>query len=585
MAILDEFGRSVQYRAARGASSNETRHRPYEPVEKKDISQLVPAMDRITLMSHARRIYLNFGPIKNAINQRSMYSVGRAFVPQFMGEDEDFGKEATAWLIGILYPIGDTRGGMHDLKTNCFSWSSALDVDGETFILLTETKTGFPQYQGIPAHRIASPYGMPDGPMRGGRLQDGIIYYPSGEAKEYAFCDNMGKLQEWLPAENVIHLYDPEWQYQGRGLSGLTSCINDCRDLIQSTEWERLAMMQMSSISLIEYNENGAPDSDDPYTALSSTNEEGKSMTVQSMDGGTVRYFKSNSGGKIETLTNTRPGNPFMDFHDRLLKSSFAALNWPSAFYNGHGAGGGTAQRLEISMAQRSIEDRQDLLFYAMRRIVGYSVAKAQKRGDLQPSKDWWKWDFSTPPKLTIDDGRVMKELESAYKLGFKSASEITAAMGKDYRGVILQKAEEAALRQVIAKEVGDKYGIVIEQRELLMLTPNEQPAPPAVSGEEEFDEDGNPIPADDDERMKFENLKSKFDAYGVAVRAGAITPCDIDEETFRREAGLPSMTPAVKGSWKEDKGFRRPITLTPPGGAPATGGFGRPKSEDPSED
>jgi phage pi2 protein 07 len=479
MALLDEFGRTIQYKAARAA--NDTRHRPYEPIEKKDISQLIPSTDRVKLMSHARRIYINFGPVKNAINQRSMYSVGRAYVPQFKGTDMEFGATATDWLINTFYAIGDTRGGMHDFKTNLFGWSSAIDVDGEIFILLTETKGGFPQYQGIPSHRIGNPNGYDGQQTRGGILQDGIVYYPSGEAKEYAFLDKDGKLIEWLPAANVIHLYDPEWQYQGRGLTGLTHCINDCRDIIQSTEWERLAMMQMSSISLVEYNEKGGPDSDDTASQLLGNADLNGGMTVETLDGGTVRYFKSNSGGKIETLVNNRPGNPFMDFHDRLLKSAYAGLNWPYAFYNGHGAGGGTAQRTEIAMAQRSIEDRQDLLFYAAKRIISYSIAKAQKRGDLPQSADWWKWDFSTPPKLTIDDGRVMKELESAYKLGFKSASDITAAMGKEYKDVITQKCEESAMRQVIAREVGAKYGVEIEQRELLMLTPNEQAAPEAA--------------------------------------------------------------------------------------------------------
>ena len=244
-------------------------------------------------------------------------------------------------------------------------------------------------------------------------------------------------------------------------------------------------MMQMSSISLIEYNESGGPDPDDPYNALVGNEAGDKGMTVETLDGGTVRYFKSNSGGKIETLVNNRPGNPFLDFHDRLLKSAYAGLNWPYAFYNGHGVGGGTAQRTEIAMAQRSIEDRQDLLFYAAKRIVSYAVAKAQKRGDLPQSADWWRWEFSYPPKLTIDDGRVMKELESSYKLGFKSASDITAAMGKEYKDVIREKAEEAATRQLIAKEIGDKYGIEIEPRELLMLTPNEMAKPDAPDAPE----------------------------------------------------------------------------------------------------
>ena len=476
MAILDEFGRQYSYKATRATQEN--RHRPYEPIERKDISELVPAMDRITLMSHARRLYLNFSPLKKAITERGMHAVGRAFMPIFKGKDKAFGDLAAEWLQEKFYPIGDSRGGMHDFRSNVYLWSKDIDVDGEVFILLTETKTGFPQYQGIPSHRIASPSMFANGSIvRGGILQDGITYYPSGEAKEYAFCDKRGQLIEWLDAANVIHLFEPEWQYQGRGLSGLTPCINDCRDMLQSTEWERLAMLQMSSISLIEYNENGGPDDSDPYNALITQEATDKGMTVQSMDGGTVRYFKSNSGGKIETLTNTRPGNPFMDFHDRLLRSSYGALNWPYAFYSGHGAGGGTAQRTELAMAQRAIEDRQDLLFYAVRRLVGYAIAKAQKRGDLPAADEWWKWEFSTPPKLTIDDGRVMKELESSYKLGFKSASDITAAMGKEYHDVIRQKCEESAMRQLIAKEVGEKYGIEIEQRELLMLTPNEQSA------------------------------------------------------------------------------------------------------------
>jgi capsid protein len=236
-------------------------------------------------------------------------------------------------------------------------------------------------------------------------------------------------------------------------------------------------MMQMSSISLIEYNENGGVDTEDPRNALlGGCDNPNKNLVVESMDGGTVRYFKSNSGGKIETLVNNRPGNPFLDFHDRLLKSAYAGLNWPYAFYNGHGAGGGTAQRTEIAMAQRAIEDRQDLLFYAARRIVSYAIAKAQKRGDLPQSLEWYKWEFSTPPKLTIDDGRVMKELESAYKLGFKSAGDITAAMGKKYSDVVRMKAEEAALRQIIVKEIEEKYGVRIDAREIAMMTPNDQP-------------------------------------------------------------------------------------------------------------
>jgi len=463
MAILDEFGRKIAWKAARGAQHDG--YRPWEPLERKDIHQLIPALDRQTLASYARRIYINFGPIKNAIAQRGMYAVGRAWMPEFQGTDTEFGKLAKEWLTSIFYKIGDVRGGMHDFQSNIFLWSKSIDVDGESFVLLTETKGGFPQYQSIASHRIRTPINLSDGDkIRGGTLMDGVVYYPSGAPKEYAYCDTAGNLIEWLSADYCFPLFEPEWQNQGRGITGLAHCINDMRDLIQSNEWERLAMMQMSAISMVEYNEHGGPDPDDPFSTLTK-DERNQGMQVQSLDGGTVRYFKSNSGGKIEVLQNTRPGTAILEYHDRLLKAAYAGLSWPFAFYEGSKVGGGTAQRTEIAMAQRAVEDRQDLLRYAVNRVIGYAISKAIKRGDLPASPDWYKWLFSMPPKLTIDDGRVMKELEAGWRMGTRNHREIVGMFGKNLEDHYMERAEEVALR---------KISVEVQEREMAMLTPNE---------------------------------------------------------------------------------------------------------------
>jgi hypothetical protein len=58
---------------------------------------------------------------------------------------------------------------------------------------------------------------------------------------------------------------------------------------------------------------------------------------------------------------------------------------------------------------------------------------------------------------------------------------------------------------------------------------------------------------------------RSKSEEYGVAVRAGAVTPQIEDEEKFRSELDLPEMSDDAKRAWKEDKGIRRPITLRDP--------------------
>jgi hypothetical protein len=251
-------------------------------------------------------------------------------------------------------------------------------------------------------------------------------------------------------------------------------------------------MMQMSAISMIEYNEHGAPDPDDPYSSLVGGPGD-DAVSVKSLDGGTVRYFKSNSGGKIEVLQNTRPGDAVLKYHDRLLKSAYSALSWPYAFYQGHVPGGGTAQRTEIAMAQRSIEDRQDLLGYAVNRLIGYAIAKAQKRGDLPQSPDWYHWTFSTPPKLTIDDGRVMKELEMSWKMGTITHRDILGKFGKNLEDHYEERAEETALRKLAANRAQNKYKVPVTHQEMALLTANEVFTEDTSAEKKKDDDNDNP--------------------------------------------------------------------------------------------
>lgn len=48
---------------------------------------------------------------------------------------------------------------------------------------------------------------------------------------------------------------------------------------------------------------------------------------------------------------------------------------------------------------------------------------------------------------------------------------------------------------------------------------------------------------------------------YGIAVRAGALTPQIEDEEAMRKDMGLPAMSAAARALWARQK-VREPITL-----------------------
>ena len=81
-----------------------------------------------------------------------------------------------------------------------------------------------------------------------------------------------------------------------------------------------------------------------------------------------------------------------------------------------------------------------------------------------------------------------------------------------------------------------------------------------------------NPVEESGDESTPIgesgeDGVREKIDAYGIAVRAGVLTPQEADEEYHRGLLGLPGASPAVGKSWDEDEGTRRPITIVTDGG------------------
>jgi len=171
-------------------------------------------------------------------------------------------------------------------------------------------------------------------------------------------------------------------------------------------------------------------------------------------------------------LKNLRPGPEWESFHDRIIRAALAGVNWPYSLV-WKASGQGTAERHEIAKAERAVEDRQELLKKGASRKVGYAIAKAIKLGILPPSADWWKWGFTMPRKLTIDDGRVSKEQEAGWRAGWMNHSDIVGAHGKNLESHYEARAREVYLRKQAAKR-WSKDGVEIEDREMAMLTPND---------------------------------------------------------------------------------------------------------------
>lgn len=468
MSIVDQYGQP--YRAAQRFAHAADRSRGGGPVFSNvvdDIAKLIPRHDRGTILSLSRRLYTNFGVLKAAVDQKANYSVGHAWQPCFRSPDAERGKLAMEWVQDRFYPICDIRGSVFYWQQVLTLVSQALDRDGECYILLTESEQGDPRVQMIPAHRVGQredgAKGLVEkGLYRGAKIRDGVIMNKVGRPIAYRVLgeERDGSRDQDISARDLVHVFDPDFVEQERGLPAFTHALKDFVHCLQSTEYERIAQMMVSSLGLIEYNELGGPNPDDPaFTLNQDTSDATKGITTQYYDGGQTRYFKANSGAKLEPVVHARPGDLWERFHDRMIRMGLAGVQWPMALI-WKSSGQGTAERSEVVRARRSIEQRQATLRRAAQRVVSYAVGKAIDRGELEPFTRFWDIDFTLPPRLTVDDGR-----ENSAMLDQIEAGALTMAEYQGYKG----RTEEAhwreywtgmAIKEKARQEVEAKTGV-----------------------------------------------------------------------------------------------------------------------------
>lgn len=475
--------------------------RPQEIQTVNSLPQEVSLSDWLGLVSDSRKLFANLGPAKGAICDKNTYAVGRAWDPKFLGQDQAWGKQAETWLREMWYPTADVRGGMFDFKTDLYIAGVSTDRDGEVYILLTESPDGWPQIQLIPATQIGNGQ-MKDGiiesgPYRGLRMMQGVIVNPQGRAVAYNVLGYERADDRIISARDLIQVYDPEWADQVRGLPVFTHAILDLKDLRQTQGYEKMACALASSIGLIEHNELGAPDPNDPMNVLKRQPSDAvgviPSVTTQEVTGITARFFRAGSNSKLEAFKSDRPGDAWAQFMDRLIRNACTGAGWPFELTWDSSKLGGANVRLLVARAMRTIEDRQDLLRPIARRVAGYAVAKAIKRGDLPPNPEWYAWGFQMPARMTVDFGRDGKSTREDYILGLTNLGDILAEEGKGLDQHIADRAVENEKLRVAGLPV---------------------PVPPGAQAPAEAEED-----EDDEEEKKDERRRGEMAAMFAALR------------------------------------------------------------------
>lgn len=564
-------------RFARSASRNRFAGVQYQN-SNKSINDLIPSRDRRTLATLSRRIVFNQGPAKEAIRQKASYSVGKSWMPLYNGSDSAVGEQAASWLENVWFPICDVRGNGHDWREFLEIVSKCMDRDGESFVLLTESKSGFPRLQHIPSHQVYSDPSetrVEGGPYRGLKIQDGVIYNKQGASVAYRVnADNTGDRFRDISARDLIHVFDSDFPEQRRGFPAFSHSLDEMVASMNSTQLETVRQTIISSLYLVEKSPQG-PDPDDPAWISDVDTTDKEAILYEQIAPG-IRHISGDED--IEVVKHENPGDTWSQFNDRLLKSAICGVGWSYAMI-WQSPGQGTAERAEIMRARKAIEARQKRLLYVAKRAITYAIAKASEGGfGVEAPGNMLKWSFSYPERLSVDDGREARSLREAVEKGLCSEQEYQAFKGKEYEQHIREQAMAKVARTKVAREVSEsnEEGITVRPEELgvhdLAFAPAGdqvvEQTDPVVPSEESEDggegEESSPAVAPSG------NAKEIIDAYGAAVRAGALTPQPKDENHFRALAGLPQISEAAAELWRKQGGTRQPVTLAKPESSPA---------------
>ncbi len=357
--------------------------------------------------------------------------------------------------------------------------------DRDIFTLLTFNDEFLPRIQLIESHRCGSVVNS----SNDSREFDGVIVDDRGRPVQYRFFEDTESqfLREedsvLKDANDVVIHFEPTRVGQVRGVSKLKAVINAIQDLDELEKAEMKTAKKHALIAEIISNLSGEVEGDptkerfstETKTIQGESDEEAKEILefYRESFGEEVKYVKR--GDKYELATSNRPSPAWVGYVRHLLRKICVGTGMSLELIWEPSDQGGATMRFQLEKDDRFFARRQFARIQEYKRIYRYVIGRHIDLGFLgNAPKDWFKADWKTPKKASVDIGRDAKATAQNYKMGATTLQDIHGDAGDDWRKKLGQKGEEVAYAAVLAKELSEKYRIEITREEILQLDENE---------------------------------------------------------------------------------------------------------------
>jgi len=407
--------------------------------------------DRVELMKRARDLAENVGLVRSILMKFASHTAANISY-QARTENPEVNTEVEAYWAEWWDKCDiSTR---HTGSTLMQVAMMSMLRDGDFLIVLVRDKDGNLKIQGIEADRLGDPFKVYTSlDLIGGIHIDRDTGAPSAYDIYNRSIGDFYTYQATIPASQAFHLFDPLRIDQYRGISAFHTAINDCTDIYDIVNFEKMAARVASSQSaVVRRNNNNASDLS---TLTNDENVNGDTIKLEAIESGKISYLEP--GEDIVFPDGpSRPSGAFAEFHKILLRNICLGLGIPYSFAVDPSAMSGPTARLEMQQAGRTFRRYQKLLDdKVLRPIKNIVIADGVARGLIEENVGTrtTKGIFNFGANVSIDLGRESASAISEFKTGLRTAADIYAERGQDFESAMRQRAIEAKLVKDLAGE------------------------------------------------------------------------------------------------------------------------------------
>jgi lambda family phage portal protein len=439
--------------------------------------------DRVELMKRARDLAENVGLVRSILMKFASHTAANISY-QARTENPEVNTDVEAYWAEWWDKCDITT--RHTGSTLMQVAMMSMLRDGDFLFVLVRDKDGNLKIQGIEADRLGDPFKVYTSlDLIGGIHIDRDTGAPSAYDIYNRSIGDFYTYQATIPSSQAFHLFDPLRIDQYRGVSAFHTAINDCTDIYDIINFEKMSAKLASSQSgIVKRNNNNASD-------LSSlTNDEdvnGNTIKLEAIQSGKISYLEP--GEDIVFPDGpSRPSGAFAEFHKILLRNICLGLGIPYSFAVDPSAMSGPTARLEMQQAGRTFRRYQKLIDdKVLRPIKNIVIADAVSRGLIENNLGTrtTKGIFNFGANVSIDLGRESQANISEFRCGLTTASQIYSERGLDFESAMRQRAIEAKL----IKDLADEYDVTPDTISDISLEgmkqANQAQAKPIEQGEE----------------------------------------------------------------------------------------------------